>query len=121
MKLNHLDLQVADVQETSRFFERYFGFLQATSRTTPAIAILHGEDGFILVLQRRKSAGETYPNGFHVGFIVDDRAEVERLHRELTSGGEEVSPIVENGRGTMIYCRRDGFLVEVSRRRGPRE
>lgn len=116
MRLNHLDLQVPDVQSTTLFFERHFGFSLTTSRTSPAIAILSGDGGFTLVLQRKKSEDEAYPSDFHLGFIVDDEAAVERAHAALTEAGEDVSPVVRNGRGTMIYCRRDGFLVEVSRR-----
>ncbi|MFO0612205.1 MAG: VOC family protein [Polyangiaceae bacterium] len=116
MKLNHLDLQVPDVQHTTLFFERHFGFRLTTSRTSPAIAILDGPGEFTLVLQRKKDPAESYPTDFHIGFIVDDEVAVERAHAELSAAGEEVSPVTRNGRGTMIYCRRDGFLVEVSRR-----
>lgn len=114
MHLNHLDLQVRDVQKTVRFFERFFGFSLSTSRNSPAIAILRGDQGFVLVLQRRKTEDETYPRDFHLGFLVDDVATVERLHRELVEAGEQVSDVATNARGTMIYCRHDGFLVEVS-------
>jgi catechol 2,3-dioxygenase-like lactoylglutathione lyase family enzyme len=113
MKLNHLDLQVSDVQSTVLFFERYFGFSLSSSRSSPAIAILNGEDSFVLVLQKKKS-DEAYPSDFHFGFLVGDVATVERLHRELTTGGEDVSDVQVNGRGTMIYCRHAGFMVEVS-------
>ena len=113
MHLNHVDLQVEDVQATAAFFERFFGFTHTSNRASPAIAILRGDRNFTLVLQRR-AEGERYPDGFHVGFIVDDEATVHRLHDELASSGEPVSDVKKNGRGTMIYCRRDGFLVEVS-------
>ena len=120
MKLNHLDVQVGDVQATVLFFERYFGFALTTSRTSPAIAVLRGDDGFVLVVQRKKHDEETFPPDFHFGFLVDDVATVERLHRELASGGEHVSAIDVNARGTMVYCRHAGFLVEVSCRAKPR-
>ncbi len=113
MHLNHLDLQVHDVQSTAAFFERHFGFRLQTSRTSPAIAILEGDGPFVLVLQRRKD--ETpYPNDFHLGFLVPDVATVERMHAALVAEHADVSAIDVNARGTMIYCRHDGFLVEVS-------
>src|SRR3954451_621599 len=77
MKLNHLDLQVSDVQRTVDFFEKYFDLELRSSRTSPALAILSDRHGFVLVLQRRKHDAETYPEGFHVGFLVDD---VETVH-----------------------------------------
>jgi catechol 2,3-dioxygenase-like lactoylglutathione lyase family enzyme len=112
MHLNHVDLQVEDVQATATFFERFFGFTHTSNRASPAIAILRGDGGFTLVVQRRKD-GDRYPEGFHVGFIVDDEDTVKRMHDELARSGQRVSDVQKNGRGTMIYCKHDGFLVEV--------
>ena len=55
MKLNHLDLQVNDVQQTVTFFEDAFGFQLQSNRRSSSIAILSDGDGFVLVLQRKKS------------------------------------------------------------------
>jgi catechol 2,3-dioxygenase-like lactoylglutathione lyase family enzyme len=90
VKLNHLDLQVADVQRSVA--------------------------GFTLVLQRRKSAIESYPEGFHFGFLVDDVEAVRGFHaRAREAGVVEVSEIIENGRGVLVYLRTwDGLLIEVS-------
>lgn len=118
MKLNHLDLQVSDVQRTVAFFERYFDLELQTSRTSPAIAILSDREGFVLVLQRRKSDADAYPEGFHLGFLVDDDATVRRVHARAREDGVEVSDVIENNRGVMIYFRApDGYAVEVSCRR----
>lgn len=118
MFLNHIDLHVTDVQATVTFFETFFGFALETSRTSPAIAVLRGDHGVSLVLQRNAAA--TYPDGFHVGFLVEEVATVRAMHRALTEAGLEVSPVDSNGRGTMMYCRFDRLLVEVScRRRSP--
>jgi catechol 2,3-dioxygenase-like lactoylglutathione lyase family enzyme len=121
MHLNHLDLQVSDVQAHAAFFERFFAFEHRSNRSSPAIAILAGEGGFTLVLQKKKKDDELYPEGFHCGFIVDDVALVEEAHQRLVDANVEVSDVIVNGRGTMIYCRTpDGIVVEVStpRRRG---
>jgi catechol 2,3-dioxygenase-like lactoylglutathione lyase family enzyme len=96
MQLNHIDLQVTDVVRSAAFFARYFGFRQTSNPGSPAIAILAGDGGVVLVLQRRTD-DRPWPDGFHVGFLVDDVATVHR--------------------GTMTYCRHDGFLVEVGVRR----
>ena len=122
MKLNHLDLQVSDVQRSVAFFEDAFGLRMQSNRGSPAIAILGDDDGFTLVLQRRKTDDETYPEGFHLGFFLADPALVRAFHERAVARGYDVSAVIENGRGTLVYCRtEDGIVVEVScqRRREP--
>jgi catechol 2,3-dioxygenase-like lactoylglutathione lyase family enzyme len=121
MKLNHLDLLVSDVQRTVALFERLFAMRLESSRTSPAIAILTDGDGFTLVLQRMKDAGETYPQDFHFGFLLDDPASVRAFHAratELVAEGREpvtLSEVIENGRGVLVYMQiPDGIMVEVS-------
>lgn len=117
MKLNHIDLQVPDVQETASFFERWLGFTHRSSRTSPAIAILGGEDGFVLVLQRKKDDAP-YPDGFHVGFLIDREDDVIDFQRRAREAGLQVSDVDRNARGTMVYCMAPGgILIEVSCRR----
>ena len=115
MLLNHLDLQVSNVQATAAFLEAFFGFALETSRASPAIAVLRGAGGVVLVLQRASSP--VYPEGFHFGFLVDDVATVEAKHAALVAARADVSAIDVNARGTMIYCRFDSLLVEVSCRK----
>lgn len=118
MKLNHLDLQVPDVPEAAAFFARHFQFEQHGNRQSPAIAILLGEDGFVLVLQRRRDPTERYPEGFHIGFLVADEAVVREKHAELRAAGVACGDVAVNGRGVMFYFEAPGgVLVEVSKRR----
>lgn len=115
MKLNHLDLQVSDVPASVVYFERVFGLVCTSNRNSPAIAILSDGEGFCFVLQKKKNADERYPDGFHLGFLVEDLATVERVQERARLEGFHASDIIRNGRGEMIYCRApDGFLVEVS-------
>jgi catechol 2,3-dioxygenase-like lactoylglutathione lyase family enzyme len=115
MKLNHIDLQVPDVQEAVTFFERWFDFKLTTSKSSPAIAILDGDDGFVLVLQRR---AVTYPEDFHIGFLVDSPDTVIDFQRRAREAGLEISDVDCNNRGTMAYLRGPGrVLIEVSCRR----
>jgi catechol 2,3-dioxygenase-like lactoylglutathione lyase family enzyme len=117
VKLNHLDLQVADVPRTVTFFEDAFGFQLQSNRRSSSIAILSDGDGFVLVLQHKKSEDERYPDGFHFGFLVEDPEFVHRFHAMAHQLGLEVSEIIENGRGTHVYCKGpDGLLAEVSHR-----
>lgn len=116
MKLNHLDLQVLDVPAAAAFFAQHFELALQTRPDSPAIAILGDGAGFTLVLQRR--AEVAYPEGFHVGFIVDDPALVYARREALAAAGVAVSPVDVNGRGTVCYCHGpSGILIEVSARR----
>jgi catechol 2,3-dioxygenase-like lactoylglutathione lyase family enzyme len=114
MRLNHLDLQVHDVASTRRFFERYFDLKLQSNPGSPALVIMTDHDGFVLVLQRAKTA-ERYPEGFHLGFLLDDVASVRALHERAVADGTPVSDIIVNGRGTMIYLSApEGYFVEVA-------
>ena len=114
MKLNHLDLQVYDVARSSQFFERYFGLQLQSNPNSEALSILTDSAGFVLVLQRCKGA-ERYPDGFHVGFLLDHVDSVRALHARALADGVAVSDVIVNGRGTMIYLSTpEGYYVEVS-------
>lgn len=115
MQLNHLDLQVSDVQASTRIFVEVFGLdLQSNPRSS-SIAILSDRADFVLVLQRLKNEGERYPRGFHLGFYVDTVAEITDAKGRAEAHGLEVSDVMSNNRGTQIYCKLpDGVLVEVN-------
>ncbi len=58
----------------------------------------------MLVLQRKKDPNATYPEGFHVGFLVDDVSEVHAFHaRAQGYPGLQVSDVQTNGRGVLVY------------------
>lgn len=116
MHLNHLHLHVVDVIATARFFETYFGLCSGSS-PSPAIAILTDAHGFVLVLQRARTLDDArYPEGHHLGFLLEDEASVRQLQARAREDGASVSDVIENGRGTLVYFTRpEGYLVEVSR------
>lgn len=115
MKLNHLDLQVRDVPASVAYFERYFGLTLRSNPNSPAIAILVDGHGFVLVLQRAESEAEGYPDGFHLGFLLDDPEKVRELHERAKADGVDVTDVIVNGRGTMIYFTApEGYRVEVA-------
>ncbi len=119
MKLNHLDLQAADVPALTSFLVEHFDLQPLTRLDSPKIAILTDGHGFTLVLQLCKPA--TYPDGFHIGFLVDDPAEVHARRARLASAGLAVSDVTTNARGTTCYCHGPGdLLIEVGCRTGSR-
>jgi catechol 2,3-dioxygenase-like lactoylglutathione lyase family enzyme len=81
------------------------------------MAFLSDNHGFTLVLQKKRSSSESYPEGFHLGFFVDDVQQVHDFHARATAAGLHASAVETNARGTQTYCRTaDGLLIEVSKR-----
>jgi catechol 2,3-dioxygenase-like lactoylglutathione lyase family enzyme len=115
MKLNHLDLQVADVRATVALFQSLFGLRLQSNPRSSSIAILGDDDGFVLVLQRTRSAADSYPSGFHLGFTLESVDTVHEVESRARALQLDVSEVIENNRGTMVYCSMpDGYVVEVS-------
>ena len=114
MKLNHIDLLVTDVRCSTAFYQQHFGMTLLSNPSSPAIAVLSDGAGFVLVLQRAER-GASYPDGFHVGFLVDSEQTVRELQARARMAGAEVSDVIVNGRGTLSYFTApDGYRVEVS-------
>jgi catechol 2,3-dioxygenase-like lactoylglutathione lyase family enzyme len=120
MHLNHLDLCVPDVRETSEFFERFFGFRCQREKGRDALAILRDEAGFTLVVSRlRPDDPPGYPAQFHVGFLLDSEAAVQEAYERMSVDvAELVSPMRDVRGGPVFYVRAPGgVLVEISHRR----
>ncbi len=116
LKLNHLDLRVRDVSAFSAFLVRHFDFVITSHAESKALVFLHDGHGFSLVLQR-SAQDVTYPEDFHLGFLVEHPEEVHRVRARLSEAGLEVPEVVVNGRGTLLYLRGpEGLLFEVSAR-----
>ena len=117
MHLNHLNLCVDDLTEARAFFERSFDF-QTVDQRGKALVVMTDTQGFTLVLSDPKAFGGAsprYPEGFHVGFIVETRAHVDRTYERLASVGIETSaPKSLHGSYTFYFTALDGILFEVS-------
>jgi catechol 2,3-dioxygenase-like lactoylglutathione lyase family enzyme len=114
VKLNHLDLQVSDVPALTQFLVDHFDLQPITRLDSPKIAIVTDGHGFTLVIQRRNHDGETYPEGAHIGFLVDDPAEVHARRERIAAAGVAISEVSVSARGTTCYCRGPGdLLIEV--------
>ena len=121
MKLNHLDLQVADVPALTQFLVDHYELSPLTRLDSPKLAILTDGHGFTLVIQRRRHDGEIYPEGAHIGFLVDDPAEVYARRAGIAAAGVAISEVEVNARGTTCYCRGPGgILIELGCRVGTR-
>ena len=115
MRLNHLNLTVPDVAQTRAFFETYFGFRCVAETGRDTFAVLVDESGFIFSLNNLEKATEvTYPGAFHIGFMQENREQVDAIHARLKSDGFDVkTPKVFHGAWTFYFRAPGGFLVEV--------
>jgi catechol 2,3-dioxygenase-like lactoylglutathione lyase family enzyme len=121
VKLNHLDLQVSDVPALTTFLVEHFDLQPRTRLDSPRLAILTDGHGFTLVIQRRKHDGETYPEGAHIGFLVNDPAEVHTRRARIAAAGVAISDATTTARGTSCYCRAPSdILIEIGCNAGSR-
>ncbi|SDM73280.1 Catechol 2,3-dioxygenase [Fictibacillus solisalsi] len=110
MRLNHLNLTVADVNEARKFLEKYFQLHTRASRGE-SFAVLSDEDGFVLTLM--KSNAVNYPKTFHIGFVQENEEQVNLINQRLRDDGFEVgSP--KRAHGWTFYVNAPGgFTIEV--------
>ena len=124
MRLNHLDLHVPDIAATADFLIRHFGLTLIDMRGSNGLAILSDGVGLELVLSHPvpKFGGtdqvSRHAVSYHIGFIVDDRDEVDRVHAALRDDGAELLGEPRDMRGGWaFYCIAPGnILVEISAR-----
>ncbi len=120
MRLNHVDLQVSDVDAAREFFEDLFDFRCVFQRRRE-LAMLEDEDGFSLgVSNLFKSDPPHYPSDFHIGFVLDTEAEVRAQYERLHEAGVEMKAELAFG-GPNVYFMcigPDAIQVEV---RAPRD
>ena len=66
--INHVAVEVGDIDEALRFFERVFGQVRLRSRSSRMAFVDLGDQFIALALGRAEEAGAR-----HVGLVVDDR------------------------------------------------
>ncbi|CDZ25254.1 VOC family protein [Neorhizobium galegae] len=121
MRMNHIDIHVSDVAATSAFLVRHFGLTQREMRGTNGLAILADDAGLEIVVSRpveKFGGAEQHALGvvtYHLGFIQPERADVDRLYRELKAGDAElVGEPREMRGGYLFYCLAPGrVMIEV--------
>lgn len=87
MKLNHINLVVADVEKATQFFETYFGFKCIDIKGDHIITVLKGKDDFTLVIMKNREGKPAYPEAFHIGFMLDTTEQVTEIYERLKMGG----------------------------------
>ncbi|WP_297471361.1 VOC family protein [Acidithiobacillus sp.] len=100
----HLSIRVADLAESSVFYERFLGVApkQQTARFSTFIAP-HLCLNLVLLVNDRGETLDTY-SLYHLGLGVRDRAAViESYHRACAAGAEVVKPPRTTWRGTPLH------------------
>jgi catechol 2,3-dioxygenase-like lactoylglutathione lyase family enzyme len=121
MRMNHIDIHVPDVAATTAFLVRHFGLTLREMRGGSGLAILNDASGLEIVVSQpveKFGGAEQQALGvvtYHLGFIQPERAEVDRLHRELKDGDAElVGEPREMRGGYLFYCLVPGrVMIEV--------
>ncbi|HKV44456.1 MAG TPA: VOC family protein [bacterium] len=115
MNLNHVDLQVSDVDAAREFFEKFFG-LRCTYQRAKQIALLEDDAGFSLgVSNLRGAPPAAYPPDFHVGFVLERASDVRDLYDLVKAAGVAIKfDLAEAGPNLAFQCiGPDGIPVEV--------
>lgn len=98
--INHIAFEVADLDETLAWYERFFDVRLRGRR--PAMAWIDLGDQFIALSE---TPGVTPDRARHVGIVVDDR---ERLRAALREAGVDVA-----GTGSLRVRDPSGNLLEI--------
>ena len=119
-RLNHTNLPVADVAPLRDFFTSYFGFTPIHEPAGSSLAVLRGEDGYILnIMLKRPTDAGAFPQDFHVGFLCDTPAEVQAMHATLQAAGVRAGDVERMTRrgitSVTFYCfAPNDIMIEIS-------
>lgn len=117
MTINHLNLTVTDVAKAVKFFETYFEFTCEQTKGDNVVAVLNNDKNFVLVLmssQMNQKGSSTYPDAFHIGFMLDSIDKVNETYQRLKTAGivEEQEPKkIRNSFG--FYFHFETLMIEV--------
>jgi catechol 2,3-dioxygenase-like lactoylglutathione lyase family enzyme len=115
MRLNHINLQVSDVDAAREFFERFFGMRCRYQRQTQ-IAIFESDTGFEFAVSNLfNSPPPSYPPEFHVGFVLERTKDVRDIYERLKAAGVAMKvDLGIQGPALVFQCLGpDAILVEV--------
>jgi len=114
MKLNHINLVVSNVADAIKLFETYFSFKCTDIKGDSIVAILKGADDFTLVIMTDKNGQITYPNAFHIGFMLDSEDAVTKTYDNLKIGGITVGQEPRKIRDSFgFYFNFENIMIEV--------
>ena len=87
MIINHIDLQVSDVDAAREFFEKFFD-LRCRYQRQKQIAIFENGSGLEFAVSNLfNSPPPSYPPDFHVGFVLERTSDVRAVYERLKAAG----------------------------------
>jgi predicted enzyme related to lactoylglutathione lyase len=117
MTINHLNLPVSNVAEAITFFQSYFDFTCIQTKGDNMIAVLKNAADFTLVLMSSKmnrNDNNTYPDAFHIGFMLDNIEQVNETYLKLKNGGIQLDREPQKIRDSFgFYFYLDNLFIEV--------
>ena len=90
MTINHLNLRVRDTVACRAFYEQHFGFRLAFE--ADGGFFIRDDAGFLLALLPAE-VHQPLPDGFHIGFNLDDADTVLAMHASLTAAEVRVGEV----------------------------
>jgi lactoylglutathione lyase len=116
MKVNHLNLHVSDPPQAARFFEDFFGLCRVEEKGRDALIVLFDDSGLSLLLSNfDHSPNPKYPRDFHIGFVQDNKEQVDAIFARLQAAGfVNKSPQAMHGNWGFYVDAPGGILVEAS-------
>lgn len=88
MKLNHLHINVPDIQKAKAFYQDFFNFEVAFDHGDGVF--LKDSDGFLVALDPIKEDERVdFPDWYHFGFCLNSAKEVKTLFDKMKSSGVE--------------------------------
>ena len=116
MRLNHLQLMVADVEAAASFLTTYFG-LTAQPGDGESGTMLTDSAG--LTLSLLEGQDHAYPKSFHIGFALPTRTDVGTLRQRLEQDGQQTSGPEDDRDGPFHVMAPGGMMIEVLAASGP--
>lgn len=113
MRLNHLNLVVADLERSSAFYGEHFGFDVAFPVEAGEGLLLKGSGDTVLVLVRGKPPAD--PGAiFHFGFGAGSAAEVREARARLADVGcTELEWVEDDDYVSVKIADPDGYVIEI--------
>ena len=113
LRVGHLNLTVTDLDRSTEFYSRWFGFDRVLAEYPDGARFLTDRTGFELALHPGLASARTELN-WHFGFLAPDGRTVRELVAELLS--EEIpvaDPAYEQGYVGFKCLDPDGHVIEV--------
>lgn len=113
--ISHIDLSVSDVEKSADWYVETLGLRRVRRSDLDnriMVVLLHEPTGLVIGLNQHHEPSadrfdEHRPGLDHLGFTVDERADLDRLSERLDELGVEHSPVTDapSGSGTALVFR----------------